>query len=146
MGEIRRYLRDNNIVRVSRAMRDTAYKALAVKERLTSEKSREPSADEIAKELGVSKEDVVLALESIVDPVSLFEPVYSEGSDAIYVMDQVSDGGSDNNWLDEILIKRDDSKSARKRARDNSAEISGRKNPNGGGAGGGHISGTGQPT
>ena len=105
LGEIRRYLRDNNIVRVSRAMRDTAYKALAVKERLTSEKSREPSADEIARELGVSKEDVVLALESIVDPVSLFEPVYSEGSDAIYVMDQVSDGGSDNNWLDEILIK-----------------------------------------
>ncbi len=105
LGEIRRYLRDNNIVRVSRAMRDTAYRALAVKERLTSEKSREPTAEEIANELDISKEDVVLALESIVDPVSLFEPVYSEGSDAIYVMDQVSDGSNDGNWLDEILIK-----------------------------------------
>ena len=69
------------------------------------ENSKEPTAEEIARELGVSKEEVVLSLESIVDPVSLFEPVYSEGNDAIYVMDQVSDGGSDNNWLDEILIK-----------------------------------------
>lgn len=105
LGEIRRYLRDNNMVRVSRAMRDTAYKALAAKERLTLQHSREPTTQEIAAELQVDKEEVVLALESIVDPVSLFEPVYSEGSDAIYVMDQVSDGASDDNWLDEILIK-----------------------------------------
>lgn len=105
LGEIRRYLRDNNMVRVSRALRDTAYKSLAVKERLSYENSREPTPDEIAKELGISREDVVMALDSIVDPVSLFEPVYSEGSDAIYVMDQVSDGSSDSNWLDEILIK-----------------------------------------
>lgn len=105
LGEIRRYLRDNNMVRVSRSMRDTAYKSLAVKERLAYQNSKDPTAEEIAKELGIPCEDVVMALESIVDPVSLFEPVYSEGSDAIYVMDQVSDGNSDNNWLDEILIK-----------------------------------------
>lgn len=105
LGEIRRYLRDNNMVRVSRSMRDTAYKSLAVKERLTAQNSREPSAEEIAKELGITKEEVVMSLESVVDPVSLFEPVYSEGSDAIYVMDQVSDGNTDTNWLDEIIIK-----------------------------------------
>ena len=105
LGEIRRYLRDNNIVRVSRSLRDTAYKALAVKEKLTSSLSREPTVDEVAKELDMSKEDVVMALESVVDPVSLFEPVYSEGSDAIYVMDQLSDGSNDGNWLDEIVIK-----------------------------------------
>jgi len=105
LGEIRRYLRDNNMVRVSRSMRDTAYKSLAIKEKLTAENSKEPTAQEIANELGISKEDVVMALESVVDPVSLFEPVYSEGSDAIYVMDQVSDGNTDTNWLDEIIIK-----------------------------------------
>ena len=105
LGEIRRYLRDNNMVRVSRAMRDTAYKALAVREKLMSENSKEPTAEDIAKVLELPKEDVVMALESIVDPVSLFEPVYSEGSDAIYVMDQISDGSSDGNWLDEIVIK-----------------------------------------
>lgn len=105
LGEIRRYLRDNNMVRVSRSLRDTAYKSLAVKERLTAKNSREPTVEEIAKELGIPKEDVVMALESVIDPVSLFEPVYSEGSDAIYVMDQVSDGNTDGNWLDEIVIK-----------------------------------------
>ncbi len=105
LGEIRRYLRDNNMVRVSRSLRDTAYKALAVKEKLTSTLSREPTVDEVAKELDMPKEDVVMALESVIDPVSLFEPVYSEGSDAIYVMDQLSDGSNDGNWLDEIVIK-----------------------------------------
>ena len=100
LGEIRRYLRDNNMVRVSRAMRDTAYKALAVREKLMSENSKEPTAEDIAKVLELPKEDVVMALESIVDPVSLFEPVYSEGSDAIYVMDQISD----EKVLDESLI------------------------------------------
>lgn len=105
LGEIRRYLRDNNMVRVSRAMRDTAYRALAVRERLMLKNSKEPTAEEIAKELEISKEEVVMAMEAIVDPVSLFEPVYSEGSDAIYVMDQVSDGSNDGNWLDEIVIK-----------------------------------------
>lgn len=105
LGEIRRYLRDNNMVRVSRATRDLAYRALTVKERLANEKNREPTVSEIAKELEVRKEDVVMALEAIVDPISLFEPVYSDGNDAIYVMDQVSDGRGGDDWLDEILIK-----------------------------------------
>ncbi len=105
LGEIRRYLRDNNMVRVSRATRDLAYRALTVKERLSNEKSREPTVAEIAKELEVKKEDVVMALEAIVDPISLFEPVYSDGNDAIYVMDQVSDGRGGDDWLDELLIK-----------------------------------------
>lgn len=105
LGEIRRYLRDNNMVRVSRSMRDLAYKALGVKERLSNEKNREPSIAEIAKELGAKKEEVVMALDAIVDPVSLFEPVYSDGNDAIYVMDQVSDGRGGDDWLDELLIK-----------------------------------------
>ncbi len=105
MGEIRRYLRDNNMVRVSRATRDLAYRALTVKERLANEKNREPTVSEIAKELDVRKEEVVMALEAIVDPISLFDPVYSDGNDAIYVMDQVSDGRGGDDWLDEILIK-----------------------------------------
>lgn len=105
LGEIRRYLRDNNMVRVSRATRDLAYRALTVKERLANEKNREPTVAEIAKELEVRKEDVVMALDAIVDPISLFEPVYSDGNDAIYVMDQVSDGRGGDDWLDELLIK-----------------------------------------
>lgn len=105
LGEIRRYLRDNNMVRVSRATRDLAYKALTVKERLVNEKNREPTISEIAKELEVKKEEVVMALDAIVDPISLFEPVYSDGNDAIYVMDQVSDGRGGDDWLDELLIK-----------------------------------------
>jgi RNA polymerase sporulation-specific sigma factor len=105
LGEIRRYLRDNNMVRVSRATRDLAYRALTVKEKLSAEKNREPTVVEIAAELQVRKEDVVMALEAIVDPISLFEPVYSDGNDAIYVMDQVSDGRGGDDWLDELLIK-----------------------------------------
>ncbi len=105
LGEIRRYLRDNNMVRVSRATRDLAYRALTVKERLSNEKSREPTVAEIADELQVRKEEVVMALEAIIDPISLFEPVYSDGNDAIYVMDQVSDGRGGDDWLDELLIK-----------------------------------------
>ena len=105
LGEIRRYLRDNNLVRVSRATTDLAYKALTVKERLANEKNREPTISEIAKELEVKKEEVVMALDAIVDPISLFEPVYSDGNDAIYVMDQVSDGRGGDDWLDELLIK-----------------------------------------
>lgn len=105
IGEIRRYLRDNNAVRVSRSMRDTAYKAIQVKERLSNELQRDPTVEEIAKELDVKKEAVVLALESIVEPVSLYEPVYSEGGDAIYVMDQIGDGNVSDSWVDEILIR-----------------------------------------
>ncbi|MCI9414653.1 MAG: RNA polymerase sporulation sigma factor SigG [Clostridiales bacterium] len=105
IGEIRRYLRDNNSIRISRSMRDTAYKAMQVKERLMNDKQREPTIEEIARELDIPKEEVVLALESIVEPVSLYEPVYSDGGDTIYVMDQVGDHNDDKNWLDEIALK-----------------------------------------
>lgn len=105
IGEVRRYLRDSNSIRVSRSLRDTAYKAMQVKERLTAERNREPTVEEIAKELDMNKEDVVLALEAIVEPVSLYEPVFSDGNDTIFVMDQVGDKNDDNNWLNEIALK-----------------------------------------
>ena len=105
IGEIRRYLRDHSPVRVSRSIKDTAYKAMQVKEQLTIKNQKEPTVDEIAKELQIPREDVVIALESIVDPVSLNEPVYSDGGDALCVMDQVCDKNDDKNWLDEIFLK-----------------------------------------
>lgn len=105
IGEVRRYLRDNNSVRVSRSLRDTAYKAIQVREKLSNELNREPRVEEIAKELEMSKEDVVIALEAIVEPVSLYEPVYNEGGDAIYVMDQIGDRNTPDSWMDEIMIK-----------------------------------------
>lgn len=110
IGEIRRFLRDNNPIRVSRSMRDTAYKAMQVKEMLINKNNREPSVSEIARELELSEEEVVLALEAIVEPVSLYEPVYSDGGDTIYVMDQVGDSNTDTDWIDEIMIKDEISK------------------------------------
>lgn len=105
IGEIRRYLRDNNAIRVSRSIRDTAYKSLQVKERLQCERGTEPTVEEIAKELDVPKEEVVFALDAIQDPVSLFEPVYHDGGDAIYIMDQVRDSkNSDESWIENIAI------------------------------------------
>ncbi|MDR1209110.1 MAG: RNA polymerase sporulation sigma factor SigG [Clostridiales bacterium] len=105
IGEIRRYLRDNNAIRVSRSLRDTAYKALAAKEKLTSKNSKEPTIEEIAAELGLPREDVLFALDAIQDPISLFEPVYHDGNDAVFVMDQVSDEkNSDTSWLDNISL------------------------------------------
>lgn len=105
IGEIRRYLRDNNSIRVSRSLRDTAYKAMQVKEKMTAENDREPTVEEIAEKLDISREEVVVALESVVTPVSLYEPVFSNGGDTIYVMDQIGDNNDDNNWLDEIALK-----------------------------------------
>lgn len=105
IGEIRRYLRDNNTLRVSRSMRDTAYKAMQIKERFINENFREPTIEEIANEMGAKREDVVVALEAIVEPVSLQEPVYSDGGDTIYVMDQVGDKSDDWDWLNEIALK-----------------------------------------
>lgn len=103
IGEIRRYLRDNNSIRVSRSLRDTAYKALQVRERLVKNNCKEPTISEIAKELQMEREEVVFALDAIQDPVSLFEPVYHDNGDAIYVMDQVSDDKhSDDKWMDNI--------------------------------------------
>lgn len=106
VGEIRRYLRDNSSMRVSRAMRDTAYRVLQVKEAFMAEHQREPSVEEIAKLLELKREDVVFALEAIVDPVSLYEPVYSESGDTVCVMDQVRDSrNTDESWLEHIALK-----------------------------------------
>lgn len=106
IGEIRRYLRDYNPVRVSRSIRDTAYHAMQIKERIINETQKEPTPEEIAKEMGIKKENVVLALEAIVDPVSLYDPVYYDAGDTIYVMDQLGDNNSDIDWIDEILLKK----------------------------------------
>lgn len=106
IGEIRRYLRDNNPIRVSRSLRDTAYKALQARDRLQYALGREATVDEIAQEMHLPVEDVVFALEAIQDPVSLFEPIYNDGGDALYIMDQVKDENTkDENWLEEISIK-----------------------------------------
>lgn len=105
VGEIRRFLRDNNAIRVSRSMRDMAYRAMQAKENFIHEFGREPTIEEIAKKLECKKEEVVLALESVVDPVSLYEPVYSDGGDTIFVMDQVGDSNDDRDWLEEISLR-----------------------------------------
>jgi RNA polymerase sporulation-specific sigma factor len=106
IGELRRYLRDSNSIRVSRSTRDLAYKALQVKEELQSEKEGDASADEIAQRLGVERESVTRALEAIVEPMSIYEPVYNEGGDSLYVIDQLSDNGSgDEVWLEKIALK-----------------------------------------
>ncbi|NLD59000.1 MAG: RNA polymerase sporulation sigma factor SigG [Clostridiales bacterium] len=106
IGEIRRYLRDNNQIRVSRSLRDTAYKALKAREKLTYQLGREPSVKEVAEEMEVREEDVVLSLEAIQDPVSLFEPVYQDGGDAIYVMDQVRDDRvNEDDWVRDLSIR-----------------------------------------
>jgi len=106
IGEIRRHLRDNNPLRVSRSLRDMAYKALQVRENLINKYSREPSVNEIANELNLPREEIVFALDAIQDPVSLFEPIYHDGGDPIFVMDQVSDEKNhDQRWLEDIAIK-----------------------------------------
>lgn len=106
IGEIRRYLRDNNSIRVSRSLRDIAYKALLVRDRLINENNKEPTISQIAKELKIPREEIVFALDAIQDPVSLFEPIYHDGGDAIYVMDQISDNKNlDDSWLENISIK-----------------------------------------
>lgn len=105
IGEIRRYLRDNNAIRISRSLRDIAYRAMQTKEQLINEHHREPTIEEIAKRLELPREEVVVALEAIVDPVSLYEPIFNDGGDTIYVMDQIGDNNDDHNWLDEIALK-----------------------------------------
>ena len=105
IGEVRRYLRDNNMVRVSRSVRDLAYKVLQAKEKLTRENGKEPTIDELAKELEVEKEDIVLSLDAIQDPVSLQEPVYNDGADSLSIMDQVKDKkNTDELWAENITM------------------------------------------
>ncbi len=105
IGEIRRYLRDNNSIRVSRSIKDLAYKSLQFKERFNKEKGREPTIEEIAKELGVTKEEIAFSFDAIQDPISLQEPVYNDGSESIFVMDQVKDSkNSDESWAENMTI------------------------------------------
>ena len=106
IGEIRRYLRDNNSIRVSRSLRDTAYKAIHAKEYYMKQNLREPTVQEIASEIGINKEDIVYALDAIQSPVSLYEPVYTEGGDTLYVMDQISDKkNKEEHWIEDISLK-----------------------------------------
>lgn len=106
IGEIRRYLRDNNSIRVSRSLRDIAYKALLVRDKLIKDNNKEPTISQISKELNLPREEVVFALDAIQDPVSLYEPIYHDGGDAVYVMDQVKDNkNTDESWLENISIK-----------------------------------------
>lgn len=105
IGEVRRFLRDNSTMRISRSIRDLAYKAMQVRERLMNETSSEPTVEEIADAIDAKKQDVVVALEAISDPISLYEPVFSESGDTVYVMDQVGDKNNDINWLNEIALK-----------------------------------------
>lgn len=106
IGEIRRYLRDNNAIRISRSVRDLAYRSLQAREELTREKERDPSVDEIAARIGEKKEAVVRAMEAIIEPISLYEPVYSESGDSIYVIDQLSDNtSSEEMWLENIALR-----------------------------------------
>ena len=106
IGEIRRYLRDNSAIRVSRSMRDTAYRVLQAREKWMAENQREPTVEQIAKVLDIPREEVVFAMDAIVDPVSLYEPIYDSGGDAICVMDQVSDRrNTDEKWIEHIALK-----------------------------------------
>lgn len=106
IGEIRRYLRDNNTIRISRSVRDLAYRSLQVREEMINERQCDPSVDEIAAKLGENREDVIRAMEAIIEPISLYEPVYSENGDSIYVMDQLSDSdSSDEIWLENIVLR-----------------------------------------
>ncbi|MDD6278737.1 MAG: RNA polymerase sporulation sigma factor SigG [Ruminococcus sp.] len=104
-GELRRYLRDFGQIKVSRSLRDLAYKAIQAKERLSLQNQREPDIDEIANEIGAKRADVVIALESISDPVSLYEPVYSDSGDTLYIMDQIGDSTDADSWLNELSIR-----------------------------------------
>lgn len=106
IGEIRRYLRDNSAIRVSRSTRDTAYRVMQAREKLMNDSQQEPTVEQIAKELGIPREEVVFAMDAIVDPVSLFEPIYSDGDDTVCVMDQVRDNkNTDEHWLELLALK-----------------------------------------
>lgn len=105
IGEIRRHLRDNNSIRVSRSLRDIAYKALQMREKIMSEQNKEATIEEIAKELQIDKEEITNALDAIQEPLSLYEPVYNDGADALFIMDQVKDTKNiDENWIEDIAI------------------------------------------
>ena len=105
LGEVRRYLRDYRPVRVSRSLRDLAYKAMQAKEKLTAKLKREPTVEEIAEKTECRREDIVIALEAVSEPVSLYEPIFSDSGDTVYVMDQIGDNNDDRDWLNEIALR-----------------------------------------
>lgn len=107
LGEIRRYLRDYNSIKVTRSMRDTAYKSMRAKEKLTNELMREPTFEEISQETGLEIKDIVIALESILEPMSIFEPIYSDGGDTIFLMDQLGDLNDEKNWIDKLSMRQE---------------------------------------
>ena len=146
VGEIRRYLRDNSTMRVSRAMRDTAYKVLQAKEAYMAEHQREPTVDEIARMLELKREEVVFALDAIVDPVSLYEPVYSDSGDTICVMDQVRDSkNTDENWLEQIALREAIAKLSDREKQHPVPPFFSGKDPDGGVHRGGDLPGPGVP-
>ena len=104
-GEVKRHIRDSGQIRVSRSLRDIAYKAMQAKEKLTTEMKREPTIEDISEKIECRREDVVIALEAVSEPISLYEPVFSDSGDTVYVMDQIGDSNDDNNWLNEIALK-----------------------------------------
>ena len=105
IGEVRRFLRDNNSIRVSRSLRDIAYKTVSAREALTRELDREPTLDEIAERTSISREEIIQSLDAIQSPLSLYEPIYSDGGDTLYVMDQISDKkNKEDNWVQEIAL------------------------------------------
>lgn len=145
IGEIRRYLRDNNAIRVSRSLRDTAYRAICARELYLKQNQKEPSIEEIAAEIGIGKEDIVYALDAIQSPMSLYEPVYTEGGDTLYVMDQLSDKkNKEENWVQNLALQDAVAVSMSANAR-SSACVSMRADPDGGCPGNRHLAGAGQP-
>ena len=146
VGEIRRYLRDNSAIRVSRSMRDTAYRVLQAREHLMAENQREPTVEEIAKVLDIPREEVVFAMDAIVDPVSLYEPIYDSGGDAICVMDQVSDTkNTDERWTERIALKDATEAAGPTGAAHPVPAVLRGQDPDGGLRRGGHLSGAGEP-
>ena len=146
IGEIRRYLRDNSAIRVSRSMRDTAYRVLQVRDRFIAENQREPTVEQIAKELDIPREEVVFAMDAIVDPVSLYEPVYDHGGDAICVMDQLRDTrDTDEDWTDRIALKEAMKRLDPPGAAHPLPPVLRGKDPDGGICRSGHLPGAGQP-
>ncbi len=145
IGEIRRFLRDNNALRVSRSLRDTAYRAMQSREALEKQLGREPTMDEIAQAAGLARREVTAALESVVEPISLDEPVYTDGGDAMYVIDQVRDPDGEDSWISGLQFRQTVAGLTPREKADHGAALPAGQDPDGGGTGDRHQSGTGQP-
>ena len=145
IGEIRRFLRDNNALRVSRSLRDAAYKAMQAREALEKQLGREPTVDEVARQAGLSRREVNAALESVVEPISLEEPLYTDGGDAMYVIDQVRDPDSEDSWISGLEFRQTVAGLTPREKADHGAALPQGRDPDGGGAGDRHQPGAGFP-